>query len=158
MLTNSIDFSGIKDAVISAYQVASAKVAEWSGHLVVVIKSKTEFVVPYLQDKRIAVVSLIGANLILIELGNLFSLLFTCCLPAKTDRQEFFRDLVSATTGLSIYIPGIMAFAHFGKLPLNNLSIAGISGATFLLRMYMEPKIDDEMGEEVAAPKKAVAG
>ena len=138
----NIDLNGIKSAVISAYRTASAKVGEWSGRGVAVLKSGAEIALPYLQDKRIAVVSLIALNLILVEVGDLFSRLFTCCLRDQTEGQKAFGRIFKLSVGLGIVGSGVAAFSKYANIPLGWLAITVISAATILLRAALSTPIE----------------
>lgn len=140
----NIDFNGAKNFIISAYQTASAKVVEWSGRGVAVLKSGTEIALPYLQDKRIAVVSLIAVNLILVEVGNLFGRLLTCWVPNETNGQKRFREIVHPIIGIAIQAAGVTAFSKYAKLPLGWLAIAITTVATVLLRAQCSQIVKEE--------------
>jgi hypothetical protein len=130
----SIDFNEIKNSMVAYYQTASVKITEWTGRLVAVLKSGADTALPYLQDKRIAVLSLIAVNLIMIEVGNLFSKLFVSFLPGQTDGQKAFRKVCCITVGLGVVAAGVTAFAKYAKLPLNGFYITGISVVVIVLR------------------------
>lgn len=154
MLMN-IDFNGIKNAIISAYQTASVKVVEWSGRGVAVLKSGSDMALPYLQDKRIAVASLIGVTLILIEVGDLFGRLLTCCVPNETNGQKGFREIVHFIVGAGILGAGVAAFSKHAKLPLGWLAITITTVATVILRAACTPikKEAPEAADKAESPK-----
>lgn len=154
MLMN-IDFNEIKNSIISAYQTASVKVVEWSGRAVAVLKSGTEVALPYLQDKRIAVASLIGVTLILIEIGIIFGRMLTYCVPKETNRQIYFCDAVETIVGLGILGTGVAGFSKYANLPLGWPAIAVTTGATLLVRALCETRKKEtaEVAEEAESPK-----
>jgi hypothetical protein len=84
-MTFNVDMNSIKNSVIAAYHTASAKVSDWAGRSITIIKTHTDKALPYLQDQRIAVASLVAVNLILIQIGDLFSHLVKKCLPGRSE-------------------------------------------------------------------------
>lgn len=146
----SIDFNGIKNTVISAYQTVSQKAVEWAGRGIAVLKSGTQAALPHLQDKRIAIVSLIAVNLILVEVGNLFNQILIRVLPNETENQKAFKQMANLTVGLGTVISGVALFSKYANLPLGWLAVTGISVATVYLRgVFSSPNyaMDDDVSE-----------
>lgn len=129
-----IDLNVIIDAAVAGYRHASTKATEWYGRGVTVLKSGMEFAMPYLQDKRIAVVSLVAVNLILIEIGSLVGLALDRLLPIESERQQSVSSAVKFFAGLSILGAGVYMFAKHTKLPLDLRAIALITTLTVLVR------------------------
>lgn len=124
----NISLSGIKNSLIAAYQTAAAKASEWMGRIVVVVKSKTETALPYLQDKRIATVSLVAVNLILFEIGKFFVLL-------RHTRVKGGGDLAVIAAVVTV---GVTGFVKYTKIPFSPLVIASISAIIFVVRLAIE--------------------
>ena len=135
-MTLVIDFNTVKNGLVTTYHTVSAKVSEWTGRGVAIIKSGAETALLYLQqDRRIAAVSLVAVNLILIEVGDVFGQLIGKCLPNNTDGQRAFHDVVEVSVGIATVVAGVTAFAKYTKLPLNGRMITAISVATVFLRV-----------------------
>lgn len=134
----NIDINGIKNNIVAAYNVAYAKASEWLGRAIVVIKSGTEAALPYLQDKRIAAVSLIVTTLFLSEIADVVYRLLDNHFPNDTALKRRFRDLAGATIGIAIVGSGVTAFAKYTKIPFSPLAIFGISFTTVLVRAQFE--------------------
>lgn len=130
----NIDVNRIKNSLAVAWQVGTAKTSEWMGHMVTLLKSGAEIAMPYLQDKRIAIVSLIAVNLLLVETVNLFDCFWQRHCPNDTSSKRLFRDVVDITFGFSVITAGVIAFAKCTKLPLTALAITCISAGTLLVR------------------------
>jgi hypothetical protein len=133
VMTN-IDLNGIKNGVASAYHTAVAKASEWLGRAVVVIKSRTDLALPYLQDQRIAAVSLVAWTLLLCEVVNGLSYGLNKISPDQTPTQRAMRDLIDIVGGISILAAGVIGFAKYTKIPFPPLAILGISAGTVLVR------------------------
>lgn len=131
----NIDTNGIGNSIVAAYNTAYAKVSEWMGRAIVVIKSGIETALPYLQqDKRIAAVSLIVTTLFLGEVVNLLSKLWNKYFPEDTALQRAIRDIVDVSAGIAIIGGGVAAFAKYTKIPFSPLAILGISAGTIIVR------------------------
>lgn len=133
MLLN-IDLNGVKNSFIAAYNTATTKASEWMGHGIVIIKSKTETALPYLQDKRIAAVSLIAVTLLVAEFVNLLAYFWNKHFPNDTALKRGVRDFVDVTAGVAMIAGGVAAFAKYTKVPFSPLAILGISAGTIVLR------------------------
>lgn len=132
-MTLSIDVNEIKNRAISAYHTAAARISEWTGRMITILKSGAEKSLPYLQDKRIAAISLIAVTMLLILAAEGVSYVVTRPLPKKTEVQVAFRDLLGESAGLATIAGGVYAFSKYAKLPFTPLAIAGISATTFLV-------------------------
>jgi hypothetical protein len=117
------DIDAIKNTIISAYHSSSDIAGKWMGHGISVLKSGKEVLLPYLQDRRIALVSLISVSLILIELGQLFKLVFERILPNSTERQKSFNRYLQKASGCAILIGGTAFFVKHANLPLRWIEI-----------------------------------
>jgi hypothetical protein len=131
----NIDLNAIKNGLEAAYYQVAAVAKKWIGRLVVVIKSGTENALPYLQDKRIAVISLIVTTLLLCEISNVSSRILQRCVPYKKGLQEDILDGVDILVGIAILSIGVAKFAKYTKLPLSPLAIFGVSVGTFIMRV-----------------------
>lgn len=129
MLT-SINFTEQTD-ITTSFGTVRSKVAEWSGRGIAWISATVEQAMPHLQDKRIAVVSLVALNLILIEISELFTRLCTSYMPKETETHMAFQNVFRNGVGLTVQVLGVVAFSRFARLPLSPLAIAGISVVTF---------------------------
>ena len=135
-MTLGIDFNTVKNGLITTYHTVSAKISEWTGRGVAIIKSGAETALLYLQqDKRIAAVSLIAVNIILIPVADTFAGFIVKRLPNNTDGQRAFRDGVEIFVGIASLVAGVTAFAKYTKLPLNGRVITALSVATVFLRV-----------------------
>jgi len=132
-MTN-FDIGLIKNSIRSAYNTVSAKAAEWMGRTISITKSGREVVLPYLQDQRIAAVSLVALSLILIEISELTQKVLQRFLPNQTDGQQQFGDIVCLFSGLGVLGGGVTAFSRSANLPLRWTVIAGITAATVYAR------------------------
>ena len=134
----NVSFNEFKNEMGVAYQTAVAKVSEWGGRGVVILKSGTEAALPYLQDVRVAVVSLIALNLLLYQvIGGMNDLLSKYC-PDHTDLQRGLSDLVAIGGGVGILAGGVIGFSIYTRLPLSSMAIFGISAATIIGRAALE--------------------
>jgi hypothetical protein len=129
-MTFNIDLNGVKNGLITNYHLAADKTREWWGHGTAIIKSGTEKALPYLQDKRIAAISLITVNLILIKLGDMFGELVKFCLPQRSEGQKAFGSVVGIIVNLTTLVGGVAAFAKHGNLPFSQRDIVVISVLT----------------------------
>jgi hypothetical protein len=137
-MTLSIDFNEIKNGAIAAYHTAAARISEWTGRMITILKSGVEKARPYLtpqtlQDKRIAAISLIAVTMLLILAAEAVNYVVTRPLPQNTEVQVAFRDLLGESAGLATIAGGVYAFSKYAKLPFTPLAIAGISATTFLV-------------------------
>lgn len=128
----SIDFQEIKNGVIAVYSYTAEQVGYWGGKAISVIKSGTEMGLPYLQDKRIAVISLLAVSLLLIEFGHWFNLGLSRFILKNDDQAK--RDRVTFWTGLAIWAAGVAGFAKVTNLPLPWYATGGIAVGSALIR------------------------
>ena len=66
MAALNIHLTNVKEGLISTYHAVAGKSSEWLGRGVALIKSGIQEVLPHLQDQRVAIVSLVAMNLLLI--------------------------------------------------------------------------------------------
>lgn len=130
----NIDLNGIKNGFVDTYKTVSSMVCEWTGRLIVVIKSGAQAAMPHLQDQRIAAISLIAVTLLLTELSNLFSHFWNKYGPDATPFQRGFRDTIDVLGGTAIITGGVMGFIRYTKLPFTPLAILGITAGTIIVR------------------------
>lgn len=146
MMTSNIDLNGIKTSLAGAYQRVAAKSSEWFGRLVTVLQSGTEKAIPYLQEPKFAVISLIAVTLLLCSLSNVFSRLWNKCCPADDLREEKItwrtpvNNVGDVIIGAGTIVAGIIAFTRYTKLPLSLSIIAGISVQTTLFYVMIHNK------------------
>jgi hypothetical protein len=143
----SFDINVIKTLAVSACVAGYSTAVEWAGRAVAVVKSGNEAALSYLQDKRIAAISVIAFSLILIEIGQGASYLLNRIGPNTTDRQKSVLRVVDAVAGLGILTGGIAFFVKHANLPLGWQTVTGITSATFFLRAFFE-----DTGSPVAVP------
>lgn len=132
-MTLNVNLNGVQNTLVTSYHTLSAQLGEWLGRAVSIIKLGSEKAQPHVQDKRIAVVSLIAVNLLLIEVGLFFSKIAGYFLP-----DNAFRDSVGVVVGLGTVIGGVAAYKIYLKLPLSTLAVIGISLGTIFLRALFE--------------------
>ncbi len=137
MTAFNIDLNNVKSSLIEAYHTAAAKSSEWTGRSIVIVKSGTEKALPYLQDQRIAAVSLIAVNILCLYIGDLFSRLVTRILPNDTNAKEAFAQAVGVVVGVGTWGAGVAAFSKYTKLPFTPLAVAGISIATLFTHVIL---------------------
>lgn len=130
----NVEPTGTQNVVITACQVAYRKVAELSGRGIAILKSGSDTILPYFQDRRIAIVSLIAINLILIEIAHLFTFHLGSYLPNESKKQKNIKRAFEISLGLSMVALGVVAFVKFTNLSVSWLSVAGITIATLLIR------------------------
>lgn len=106
----------------------------WKGYCVENVKTSNEKVISYLQDKRIAVISLIAINLLLFEAAGYFSNLVSKYANSRQDNSGMMPQVGTFFGTLAI---GVFMVAKFSPLPLNGLAITAISIATLAARLYM---------------------
>lgn len=133
-MSSTINLNGVKDRIGVIYHQAKIIASEWKGRIVSILKSGTEKALPYLQDKRIAVVSLIVLNLFLCEIANLSNCFLKKCLPNQTSFQKSMVDAIDTLTGVVIIFSGVAAFTKYAKLPLAPLTVLAISVMTVFVR------------------------
>jgi hypothetical protein len=122
----SIDFNSIKSSLASAYRTVAATTSEWLGRAIVVIQPGTEKALPYLQDKRIAVASVVAVNLILYRVAIVFVDFVSYHFSSKYIRKCYV-DTINTSLFIAALAVGVIAFSQYAKLPLSPLVIAGIS-------------------------------
>jgi hypothetical protein len=135
-MTVSIDFNSIKNSLTSTYRTVAAKTSEWLGRAIEVIQSGTEKALPYLQNKRIAVASLVAVNLILFRLGTVFHAFFNRYAPAYIRKNYWHSITLSWYIGTIAF--GVAAFSHYAKLPLSPMVITGITVASISLELVAQ--------------------
>lgn len=128
-----IDLNQIKNDFTNAFGKLKSTVGEWTGRLVTVLKAGSEKATVHLQDKRIAVVSLVALNLILLEIGIKLS-----NYVPELFEDDWKNEAVAISCGLSPMIIGTAAFTKYAKLPLHPLVVAGISGAVLFGRCQLD--------------------
>ena len=116
-MSGNIDLSRIKNDVVYAYRVVAATVNQWMGRAVSIIKSGLEKATPYMQDKRIAAISLIALTLLLSEFVNLLSYFLHKHFPNDKDWQCGIRDVIDIAGGIAIIAAGVNTFAKHTKIP-----------------------------------------
>lgn len=133
-MTLNVDFNGIKTVLASAYQASATQANKWIGYSVAIIKSGIETALPYLQDKRIAAVSLIAVNFFLCECANISHYFLHKYFPNDTSLKRSIRDGFDVVGGIAIVAVGVTAFARYTKIPFSPLAILGISLGTIAIR------------------------
>lgn len=118
----TIDLNVVKNSLITTCHTIVAKASEWKGRGIAVIQSGSQKALPYLQDKRIAVVSLVAMSLILIGIADLFSRVSNWLLNHK--------ESVDALVETGIVIGGCIAFSKWAKMPIHPVAVGGIALAT----------------------------
>jgi hypothetical protein len=131
----NIDFNHVKNSLISFCQIVSEKSCEWMGRGITLLKSGADASLPYLQDKRLAVISLIGMTIILIQAGELLGRLAAKCTP-RSLIDEKNVDTIREIVGIGTVAGGVIAFSKYAALPLDRLTVAIISVTTFLFLAY----------------------
>lgn len=119
------------------YHLISNKVSEWTGRAIIVLKSGREAALPYFQDQRVAVVSLVIANLLLLEIAAPFTRYLERKLNGS-DEEKVLKLGLQAIVITGIIGGGIIGFTKFAQLPFSKWTIVGISFATLSVRMAIE--------------------
>lgn len=128
----SIDFQEIKNGVVAVCSYTAEQVGYWGGKVISVLKSGVQTGLPYFQDKRIAVISLLVASLLSIEVGHWVNLAASRLFLKNYDQVT--RDRVTFWTGLSIFSIGVACFAKGTNLPLPWYATGGIAIGSGLFR------------------------
>lgn len=142
---SNIDFNSVKNGLNSSFHSFMTKANDWLGRVITIIKSGCEKALPYFQDKRIAAVSLVAVNLILIELAKLFHRFVCKFLPHDTPR--FLFNVIEVVSGLSVINGGVFAFSKFSRLPLSPIVIGSISVGTIFVRGCFEHEESEKILE-----------
>ncbi len=148
----ALNITEIKNGLDAAYQIAYHKASNWMGRGVVMWKSGLERGLPYLQDKRIAVISLIAINLIVIQMTIFFEPLLRRVMPQQTDRQKKIYEVVSIISGIGILIASNVGFVNYTKIPLRGEVITGITVATLLVYAFFIPDSKKKEKDEKEFP------
>jgi hypothetical protein len=134
----ALELNGIKNGLVSGYHTAANQVGKWAGRAISFLKSGGQKALPYLQDKRIAVVSLIAVNLLLVECASLCRRLLLKYVPGNSDLKDQYRFTAIAALMPAVIGGGVAAFAKYTKLPLSPLVIAGITIGTVTARVLLD--------------------
>ena len=132
-MTLNVSLKSIRNDFTLTYNKFASEMSQWAGYTVSIIKSGLESAKPYVQDKRVAVVSLIGVNLLLVGCANLCSSLINR-LPQNTVFGECCVDFLDFAMGISIIVGGVAAFSKYAQLPLSIPMITAISLATITVK------------------------
>lgn len=123
----------------NAFGQFKSLVGDWMGRLVTVLKAGNEKATVHLQDKRIAVVSLICMNLILFEIGVRIS----NYLDQFCDSQGIKRDILMISSRIGPIVIGVTAFSKYTKIPFRLPALVGISAVTVVGRIFISDIISD---------------
>lgn len=132
-MTIQLTMTSVKDSAINAYRLIASRTNEWMGRAIVILKSGRDSVVPYLQDSRIAVVSLVFFTLFAFQLGDK---VYDLC-ESRLPRKQPIWEAISSLTGISVIVGSIAGFSRVAQLPLSRLAIAGTAIGTIMLRIFM---------------------
>lgn len=131
---NPIFRMSLKDSIGYIPAFIAAKASEWAGRAVVSFKQS----LGYLQDPRIASMSIFSINFLIIEAATRIGRLLAFFLPNKTVGQRNIKYVLLFPVTCGLVIAGNIVFLKATQIKLHVLAIAALIIASFVAKVELE--------------------